>query len=143
VNGGEKAPLRVVCGIIWRAGKVLAAQRGAGKAHAGWWEFPGGKIEAGESGEEALVRELGEELGITVHGPVFLTRVSHAYASGPVDLSFFEVRRFDGEPIPAEGQGLRWVTPAEGLNLPFLPPDLPILKGLAETARQEETSCIS
>ena len=123
--------VRVVGGIIWRDGRFLAACRAEGKPHAGWWEFPGGKIESGETAETALIRELDEELGIKASAPVFFASASHHYPDKSVELEFFEVRVFDGEPTPDEGQELRWVTPEEACALPFLPPDVPIVEQLA------------
>ena len=98
----------------------------------GYWEFPGGKLEAGESPAEALARELAEELGIGVRECRFWQSLEHSYAERGfrVRLHFFHVTAFSGEPCPAEGQNLRWVTPAEAPELGFLPADAGVLEQL-------------
>lgn len=136
--------IEVVAAIIWRnngAGKeYLAVQRPEGTIHAGWWEFPGGKIEQGEAPATALVRELAEELGIQAHKPHFWQSLRHSYAATALDparqvhLHFFHVTDFDGTPQAQEGQQLRWVHPEQGLELPFLAADLPIVHALCERA---------
>ncbi|MBQ4566636.1 MAG: (deoxy)nucleoside triphosphate pyrophosphohydrolase [Desulfovibrio sp.] len=133
-------PLRrieVAAGIIWRDGHFLAAQRPPDKIQAGWWEFPGGKLEGGESPAAALGRELREELGITVRQASFWQIVEHVYAERgfAVRLHFFHVTAFEGEPRPAEGQAVRWVSPAEARELGFLPADADILRQLVESGQ--------
>ena len=107
----EKARIEVVGGILWRGGSFLAAQRPEGHPQAGFWEFPGGKVEPGESLEAALARELAEELSLSVH--------------------FFHITEFSGEPVANDGQAFRWVTPEEALTLPFLEADRPLLFDLS------------
>ncbi|WP_165075034.1 MULTISPECIES: (deoxy)nucleoside triphosphate pyrophosphohydrolase [unclassified Desulfovibrio] len=91
----------VAAGILWRGGRLLAAQRPGGKPLAGFWELPGGKLEAGESAESALARELAEELGLTVREARFWRLAEHAYPARGirVRLHFFHVTEFDGEPV--------------------------------------------
>lgn len=128
--------LEVVAGILWRDGRYLAVQRPEGKAQAGWWEFPGGKIEAGETPEQALIRELREELSVNVARAEFWRLREHTYVGAAprrVRLHFFHVRRFTGEPQPNDGQAMRWTTPEDALRLPFLEADLPLVRLLAGT----------
>ncbi len=116
-------PLTLVAvGILERPdGQVLFAQRPPGKAYAGYWEFPGGKIEAGESDFDALVRELHEELGIRVtRASAWLTQ-RHVYPHAHVELRFFRVTDWDGEVQPQEGQQTVWQTPGAYTVEPMLP----------------------
>jgi len=108
--GGE---LLVVAAALYdRSGRVLIAQRPAGRHQAGRWEFPGGKVGAGEPEREALARELREELGVEVRAARPFMRLSHAYEDRAVELSLWIVERFTGTPQPLEGQALKWVEPA-------------------------------
>ncbi|MEW5966237.1 MAG: Nudix family hydrolase [Pseudomonadota bacterium] len=112
-------------------GSVLLAQRPPGKAYAGYWEFPGGKVEAGESLEAALARELQEELGIAIAAPCrWITRVFE-YPHATVRLNFFRVFAWAGEPHPHEGQVFSWQQPARLNVAPLLPANFPIVKALA------------
>jgi 8-oxo-dGTP diphosphatase len=118
--------------LIDDQGRVLLAQRPAGKAMAGLWEFPGGKVDAGELPEAALVRELREELGIeTSPGCLLpLTFASHAYADFHLLMPVFACRIWQGTPQPREGQVLVWAHKQEWRNYPMPPADdriLPIL----------------
>lgn len=122
--------IEVAAGIIWRDGCFLAAKRPEGKPRGGFWEFPGGKLEPGESREEALERELREELGICCTAIRFRQTLEHAYPDVRVCLHFMDVTAFDGEPQPYDGQELRWVTPEQALGLAFLPADRDILEAL-------------
>lgn len=111
-------------------GQVLLAERPVGKAWAGWWEFPGGKIEEGETAFEALQRELDEELGTqALEAYPWLTR-SFAYPEKTVKLHFFMVRRWAAEPHGREGQQLSWQTPGQLNVCPMLPANEPILQAL-------------
>jgi len=105
--------LEVSAGLIFRAGKLLITQRHAGSHLGGLWEFPGGKIEPGETPEECLARELREELGVNVEVGSLLERVEHAYPEKTVRLHFFLGRLHAGEPQPIGCAAVRWVTRAD------------------------------
>ena len=116
-------PLTLVAvGILQRPdGQVLFAQRPAGKPYAGYWEFPGGKIEAGESALAALGRELQEELGIVVTQARQWITQRHDYPHAWVELQFFVVSAWDGDIDPQEGQQVAWQTPGRYTVSPMLP----------------------
>ena len=95
--------------LIDGRGRVLIAQRPAGKNLAGGWEFPGGKLEPGEEPTQGLARELREEIGITIRDPRPLLRVRHRYAHGRILLDVWVVRRFSGRVRGLDGQALRWL----------------------------------
>lgn len=121
----------VVAAVIERPdGSFLLAQRPNGKVYAGYWEFPGGKVEAGEQLEDALARELDEELGIRVQRTFpWITRV-HTYPHATVNLHFLRVTRWQGEPHPREGQSLSWQYQSSLSVSPMLPANAPVLKAL-------------
>jgi 8-oxo-dGTP diphosphatase len=121
----------VAAGIIWRAGRFLAARRPEGTARAGYWEFPGGKQEPGESITQALLRELREELGIECESVAPWKNIRHEYQELRVEIYFMHVTAFHGEPVPMVGQELRWVSPEEALALDFLPADKAVLSEIA------------
>lgn len=110
-------------------GRVLVAQRPEGKSMAGLWEFPGGKIEPGETPEAALIRELHEELGIETWGSCLapLTFASHAYADFHLLMPTFICRKWAGIPQSREGQALKWVRPTALRDLPMPDADLPLI----------------
>jgi 8-oxo-dGTP diphosphatase len=111
-------------------GSFLLAQRPQGKVYAGYWEFPGGKVEAGEPLADALARELHEELGIGVERSYpWLTRV-FVYPHAAVRLNFFRVTRWRGEPHPKEGQAIAWQRPGGPTAAPMLPANAPVLASL-------------
>ncbi|MGL4542384.1 MAG: (deoxy)nucleoside triphosphate pyrophosphohydrolase [Polymorphobacter sp.] len=124
-------PLLVVvaAALVDADGRVLVAQRPAGKHLAGQWEFPGGKIEPGESPEAALVRELGEELGIRTHSSCLAPAgfASHAYDEFQLLLLLFAIRKWQGIPKGSDGQAVRWVRPPELFGLDMPPADRPLL----------------
>jgi 8-oxo-dGTP diphosphatase len=125
--------VHVVAGVLRdSAGRVLIAQRPAGKPHAGFWEFPGGKQHPGESEPQSLARELREELGIEVEISDLQPhlRIRHDYVERSVELAVWRVGRYAGEVRSAEGQELRWVEPAALTQLPLLPADGPIVDSL-------------
>ena len=111
-------------------GRVLIAERPAGKPLAGFWEFPGGKLEAGEEPVAALRRELKEELGIEVQTAYRLLRFSHRYPEREVELDVWRITAWQGEPHAREGQNLEWVLPEELRDWQLLPADEPIVVAL-------------
>lgn len=110
-------------------GRVLIAQRPQGKSMAGLWEFPGGKVDAGETPEEALVRELREELGIETATSCLapIAFASHGYEKFHLLMPVFACRKWAGVPQPREGQALKWVAPIELSRYPMPPADLPLV----------------
>ena len=125
--------VHVLAGVLADpGGKVLLAQRPAGKAFAGRWEFPGGKLEEGESPRDALVRELREELGIDVLEAEPLLAVAHRYPDAPVRvlIDSWRVLRWSGTPQPLDGQGLRWCPVVELATADILEADRPIVTAL-------------
>ena len=113
---------------------MLIAQRPPGKALAGRWEFPGGKVDAGEDESGALARELREELGIEVVSAHPFMRLTHAYEERNVELSLWIVERFRGEPRPLDAQTLKWVTPAALAAEDILEADQPFIAALRRRA---------
>ncbi len=115
--------------LIDRDGRVLLARRPEGKAMAGLWEFPGGKVEAGERPEAALIRELDEELGIATRESCLapLTFASHAYDDFHLLMPLFACRKWEGTPVPHEGQRLSWARPERLRDYPMPPADLPLI----------------
>jgi mutator protein MutT len=131
----------VAAALIDATGRVLIAQRPAGKHLAGGWEFPGGKLEPGEERLAGLARELREELGVTTMGtPRPLIRVHHAYPSREVLLDMWVVKRYSGEPRGLDGQALRWCTQDELGAAELLPADRPIVAALRLPEQLMETS---
>jgi 8-oxo-dGTP diphosphatase len=115
--------------LIDADGRVLLAQRPEGKSMAGLWEFPGGKVEVGETPEAALIRELLEELGINTWQSCLapLTFASHAYERFHLLMPLFACRRWEGVPTPREGQTLAWVRPERLRDYPMPPADIPLI----------------
>ena len=109
--------------MILRAdGDVLLAQRPPGKAYAGYWEFPGGKLEAGETSAQALARELHEELGIIVRRASPWLTQEFVYPHAHVEIDFFRVFAWDGEPAGHDGQALAWQAPGRSTSRRCCPP---------------------
>lgn len=120
--------------LVDRDGRVLLAQRPEGRSMAGLWEFPGGKLEPGESPEAALIRELHEELGIDTWESCLapLSFASHAYDDFHLLMPLFACRKWDGVPQPREHAALRWATVRNLANYPMPPADLPLLPVLRD-----------
>jgi mutator protein MutT len=130
----------VAAAVIDAAGRVLIAQRPPCKHLAGAWEFPGGKLEAGEDRRVGLARELHEELGIAISTPRPLMRINHTYPTGAVLLDIFVVRHYTGEPRGLDGQALRWCSPAQLEEAALLAADKPIVAMLRLPERLTEMS---
>ncbi len=129
-----KLLLVVACALIDADRRVLIAQRPEGKALAGLWEFPGGKLDAGERPEQALIRELREELGIEVKEACLapLTFASHAYPDFHLLMPLYVCRRWEGAVQPREGQALKWVRPNKLRDYPMPPADEPLIPMLID-----------
>ena len=127
-----KLVLVAACALVDPDGRVLIAQRPEGKSMAGLWEFPGGKVEPGELPEQSLIRELQEELGITVKPECLapLTFASHTYPDFHLLMPLYVCRRWDGFVEAREKQGLKWVRPNELRNYPMPPADEPLIPHL-------------
>ena len=126
--------LVAACALIDADGRVLIAQRPAYKEMASLWEFPGGKVEAGEAPEPALIRELNEELGIVVKAECLapFTFASHAYPKFHLLMPVYVCRRWDGRPMAHEHQALAWVYARKLNAYPMPPADLPLIPLLCE-----------
>jgi len=136
--GSGAAPRRVVLvaavALIDPDGRVLLARRPPGKSMAGLWEFPGGKVEPGETPEAALIRELHEELGIDTWASCLapLTFASHAYADFHLLMPLYACRKWQGIVTAREGQDLAWVRPGDLRDYPMPPADLPLIPVLRD-----------
>ena len=124
----------VACALVDPDGRVLVAQRPAGKPMAGLWEFPGGKVQPGESPEAALIRELEEELGVETRESCLapLTFASHAYDGFHLLMPLYVCRRWHNEPHGREHQALRWVRPQRLHELAMPAADLPLIAPLCD-----------
>jgi 8-oxo-dGTP diphosphatase len=134
-TGAEKRVVLVVAvALVDVDGRVLLAQRPEGKSMAGLWEFPGGKVQPGETPEAALIRELQEELGIDVAASCLapFTFASHSYADFHLLMPLYVCRKWQGALTPREGQQLIWVRPARLADYPMPPADKPLVAMLRD-----------
>ena len=127
----EKPMIHVAAAVVRRGGRYLLTRRPLGSHQGGFWEFPGGKLEEGESAAEALVREGREELGVGLRVGELVRRFTHSYPERDVDLWFFAAEFADGTPRPIEVAELGWFRPDEMTALPILPADLVVVEELA------------
>src|SRR5246500_5938276 len=129
-----KLTLVVACALVDADRRVLIAQRPEGKTLAGLWEFPGGRVEPGERPEVTLIRELHEELGITVEEPCLapLTFASHAYDNFHLLMPLYICRRWDGIVVAPEGPNLAWVRGNKLGDYPMPPADIPLIPHLID-----------
>jgi 8-oxo-dGTP diphosphatase len=138
VEPAERAMMKlllvVAAALVDEDNRVLIAQRPEGKQLAGLWEFPGGKLDPGERPEDALIRELAEELGITVKAPCLapLTFASHAYDEFHLLMPLYVCRKWEGFVTPSEGQAVKWVRPKELRQYPMPPADAPLIAPLID-----------
>lgn len=138
----RRDPLLVSAGIIQRDARILVGQRRKGDRHSLKWEFPGGKVEPGESPEQALVRELNEELKIQAEIGSELARYEYDYPNGSrVHLLFFAVREFSGEPVGRVFEQICWIDLAALPSLDFLDGDLDFVKRLARGDFASQLGC--
>jgi 8-oxo-dGTP diphosphatase len=129
VSAGKPILLVAACALVDADNRVLLAQRPQGKSLAGLWEFPGGKIEPGETPEACLVRELEEELGLRTKPACLapLTFASHSYEAFHLLMPLFICRRYEGIAQSREGQALKWVRTREMRSYPMPPADEPLI----------------
>jgi 8-oxo-dGTP diphosphatase len=136
VTDSPRKPLLLVaaCALIDADGRVLIAQRPDGKPMAGLWEFPGGKVEKGETPEQTLIRELHEELAVDTQVACLapLTFASHDYDNFHLLMPLYVCRRYSGIPQPKEGQALKWVRPKQLRDYPMPPADAPLIPFLID-----------
>lgn len=130
----KKIVLVAACALIDADGRVLITQRPEGKPLAGLWEFPGGKVEPGETPEQTVVREIAEEIGVETKVPCLapLTFASHEYEAFHLLMPLFVCRRFWGTPVPKEVQALKWVRPRQLRDYPMPPADAPLIPFLID-----------
>ena len=131
---GKKIVLVAACALVDSDGRILLAQRPEGKSLAGLWEFPGGKVEAGETPEETRIRELEEELGIRTKVACLapLTFASHTYDDFHLLMPLYVCRRYEGVAIGREGQAIKWVRPKALRDFPMPPADEPLIPFLMD-----------
>jgi 8-oxo-dGTP diphosphatase len=129
-----KTVLVAAMALVDADGRVLLAQRPEGKSMAGLWEFPGGKVEPGETPEHCIRREMQEELGVVLCEHCFapVTFVSHAYETFHLLMLLYIARRWEGIPTPLEGQKIAWRRVSEMAALPMPPADLPLVAALRD-----------
>lgn len=124
--------LEVVAAIIRKEGKILICQRPKDKSQGLLWEFPGGKIEPGETGEQAVIRECREELGVTIKVDGFFIDVTHEYFDRTVHLSVYNCSMTDGKPVMLEHNDMRWISVAQCGEYEFCPADEEIVERVYE-----------
>lgn len=131
---GKRIVLVAACALVDSDGRILLAQRPEGKSLAGLWEFPGGKVEAGETPEETLIRELEEELGIRTKVACLapLTFASHSYDDFHLLMPLYVCRRYEGFAEGREGQVIKWVRPKALRDYPMPPADEPLIPFLMD-----------
>lgn len=135
-NSAYGGTLRVAAGVVRRGDRFLLAKRPAGRHGAGLWEFPGGKLEPGETPADALAREFHEELGTGIRVGALVRRIDHDYPDRSVALEFLEGELDGPEPRPLDATDLGWFAPEAMAALPLLPADLPLIDDLLALLRR-------
>ena len=134
MSGPRSLLVVVACALLDADGRILLSERPAGKSLAGLWEFPGGKLDEGETPEAALIRELREELGIETQAACLapLTFASHSYDGFHLLMPLYVCRRYEGIPYGREGQRLKWVRASQLRDYPMPPADEPLIAHLVD-----------
>ena len=127
--------VEVVAALIWNNDKFMICQRPEHKARGLLWEFVGGKVEKGETKEEALIRECREEINVTLSDSDVFMEVTHKYPDITVHLTLFNATIADGEPQNLEHNDIRWITPSEIYDYDFCPADVEILAKIIEPSK--------
>ena len=122
-----KKTILVVCAVIYNKNRIFCCQRGPNKSLALKWEFPGGKVDQGETNEEALKREIEEELGCTIEVINFLTNPIHEYDDFILNMYAYKCKLIDSKPVLTEHVDYRWITPKEMKQLDFAEGDIPVV----------------
>lgn len=135
-KSGLNAPAKVTAAVIEREGKVLIARRRKEIGPGGWWEFPGGKLEAGETPEEGLEREIAEELGVHIIVGEFLCSVFYRNPTLSIELMAYRAEIISGEIMLTDHDEIRWVAPADLEESTFSEPDRPIVRRLISKSRK-------
>jgi 8-oxo-dGTP diphosphatase len=127
------APVEVVAGIVVESNRVLLAQRSRHRSFPLLWEFPGGKVELGETGEAALAREFREELGIEIEATGIHSRIAYEGSEGrTMRVVFYRARRKNGDPMPLDVEAVGWFTPEEFMTLDIIPANRDVMRQLGE-----------
>ena len=126
----QKQQIDVVAAVIFKADKILLCQRKSGKHQAGLWEFPGGKIEKGETHQKALIREIKEELQIKISPQSFIIKITHEYSHAAINLWVYKAVFINGEITLLDHEQTKWISPSELNSFQLAPADIPVITRL-------------